>query len=209
MTNEECEMRNEKRKLRDEDWIPVKCWDRSTEKWRNSMNSHSTFLILDCDGGELVMDGQDANKQSRRNVVQAKSFDFALRIIQLIRRLQRERRDDVLAKQLLRSGTSIGANIEEAVAAQSKKDFHSKTHIAMKEARETHYWLRLIHCSALEGGPEMEALLQDCKELVTILSSITLTTRQNLMAKKPRTPSPSDNSSFHIPHSTFDSGGPP
>jgi len=78
------------------------------------------------------------------NVIQQKSYAFALRIIQLYRYLAQEKKEFVLAKQILRSGTAIGANVEEAIGAQSKKDFLSKMAIAYKEARETKYWLRLL-----------------------------------------------------------------
>jgi four helix bundle protein len=148
-----------------------------------------------------MIDGQINNKQSRRNVVQEKSFDFALEIIRLSRRLQSDRTGSLLSRQLVRSGTSIGANIEEAIAAQSKKDFLAKMHIAMKEARETHYWLRLICKSGLTTTPEIDALLRHCAELVTILGAITLTTRRNLTLNKSLSSSDYDNSSFHIPHS--------
>lgn len=77
------------------------------------------------------------NELARRNIVLEKSFDFAVGIVRTARRLQLDRREWVLSKQLIRSGTSIGANIEEAIAAQSKKDFLSKMSIALKEARET------------------------------------------------------------------------
>ncbi|TLY19169.1 MAG: four helix bundle protein, partial [Nitrospirae bacterium] len=79
------------------------------------------------------------NESARRNVVLEKSFAFAVGIVKTGRRLQLDRREWVLSKQLIRSGTSIGANIEEAIAAQSKKDFLSKMSISLKEARETHY----------------------------------------------------------------------
>jgi four helix bundle protein len=81
---------------------------------------------------------------TRDNIVQQKSYAFALSILKLARGLQLEQKEWVLSKQLLRSGTSIGANIEEAVAAQSKRDFLSKMSIALKEARETHYRLRIL-----------------------------------------------------------------
>jgi len=120
------------------------------------------------------------NESARRNVVLEKSFAFAVSIVKTGRRLQLEQREWVLSKQLIRSGTSIGANIEEAIAAQSKKDFLSKMSIALKEARETHYWLRVIRDSGLADGVEAEANIPACQELVRLLSSITLTTRENL-----------------------------
>ena len=120
------------------------------------------------------------NESVKRNVVLEKSFAFAVGIVKTGRCLQLDQREWVLSKQLIRSSTSIGANIEEAMAAQSKKDFLSKMSIALKEARETHYWLRAIRDSGLANGVEMEARLPACQELVRLLSSITLTTRENL-----------------------------
>ena len=78
------------------------------------------------------------------NLIQQKSFAFALRTVHLYRYLTNEKKEFVLAKQVLRSGTSVGANIEEAIGAQSQKDFLSKISIAYKEARETKYWLNLL-----------------------------------------------------------------
>ena len=80
----------------------------------------------------------------KNNIIQIKSYDFAVKIVNLYRYLSREKREIVLSKQLLRSGTSIGANIEEAIGGQSRKDFYAKLTIAYKEARETHYWIRLL-----------------------------------------------------------------
>ncbi len=114
----------------------------------------------------------------KENILQTKSFDFALQIIQLYRKLQDER-EYVLSKQLLRSGTSIGANIEEACAGQSRKDFLSKMSIASKEARETKYWLRLLQASKIaDVNVSNELALVD--ELIRILTSIVKTTSENL-----------------------------
>jgi four helix bundle protein len=79
-----------------------------------------------------------------QNVIQQKSYDFAIRIVNLYKYLATEKKELVLSKQILRSGTSIGANVEEAIGAQSDKDFLNKLSIAYKEARETHYWIRLL-----------------------------------------------------------------
>jgi four helix bundle protein len=116
-----------------------------------------------------------------RNVVQEKSFSFALRTVKLYRYLSEEKREYVLAKQLLRSGTSIGANVEEAIGGQSEKDFYAKLTIAYKEARETHYWLRLLHQSDYLDAVEAESILTDCDELLKLLGSIlkTLRTKNN------------------------------
>ncbi len=89
-----------------------------------------------------------------------------------------QHKEYVLSKQILRSGTSIGANIEEAIGGQSKKDFRAKIFISYKEARETHYWIRLIKDSELISRQLADSLLEDCQELKKILSSILLTLNQ-------------------------------
>jgi len=111
--------------------------------------------------GELVL--------NKVNVVRDKSFDFALKIIDLYKYLRYEKKEYVMSKQLLRSGTSIGANIEEAQAGQSRKDFISKMSIASKEARETHYWLQLLKHS---GFISKDETIKDCEELIRLLTSI-------------------------------------
>lgn len=78
------------------------------------------------------------------NIVQVKSYNFAIRIVELYKYLSSEKKEFILSKQLLRSGTSIGANIEEAIGGQSRKDFFAKLTIAYKEARESHYWIRIL-----------------------------------------------------------------
>jgi len=80
----------------------------------------------------------------KKNILKEKSYQFSLRVIKLFKYLNKEKHEYILGKQILRSGTSIGANIEEGIAAQSIKDFIAKMSIAFKEAKETHYWLRLI-----------------------------------------------------------------
>jgi four helix bundle protein len=110
----------------------------------------------------------------RNNIVQQKSFDFALTIIRLYKQLQ-EKREFVVSRQLLRSGTSIGANVEEANAGQSRRDFLSKMSVASKEARETKYWLRLLHQSRLTDV-DVSTELSQVEELIRILTSIVKTT---------------------------------
>jgi four helix bundle protein len=112
------------------------------------------------------------------NVVLEKSYGFALGVIRLSSFLQREEREFVLSRQLVRSGTSIGANIEEAQAAQTRKDFHSMMCRAEKEARESHYWLRLIRDSFPAAPEESISLLEAASELKRILSAITKTTKE-------------------------------
>lgn len=110
------------------------------------------------------------------NVIQEKSFQFALAVIDLYCRI-REEREFVLSRQVLRSGTSIGANVEEAIAGQSRKDFISKVSIATKEARETVYWLRLLQESSLVTIDASKELAR-AKELLRILTSIVMTAKQ-------------------------------
>ncbi len=80
----------------------------------------------------------------KNNIIQRKSYDFAIRIVRIYKYLCEEKKEYTLSKQLLRSGTSIGANVEEAIGGQSEKDFFAKLTIAYKEARETKYWIRLL-----------------------------------------------------------------
>ncbi|MBU1635101.1 four helix bundle protein [bacterium] len=108
----------------------------------------------------------------KNNVIQDKSYSFALRIVKLYQFLVNERKEFVLSKQILRSGTSIGANVEEAIGGQSEKDFKSKMTIAYKEARETHYWLRLLRDSDYLSKENTKIILSDCDEILKILGSI-------------------------------------
>jgi len=114
----------------------------------------------------------------KENVILDKSFDFALKIIEIYRYLVDERREFVLSKQLLRSGTSIGANCQESISAQSRKDFISKLSVALKEARETHYWLRLLKASGYIS--EKQDLSAEIDEIIRILSSIIISTKKNV-----------------------------
>ena len=114
------------------------------------------------------------------NPISEKSYSFALRIIQLYKHLVEEKKEFTLSKQLLRSGTSIGANVEEAIGAQSKKDFLAKMYISYKEARETHYWLRLLKDSNYIEKRLAESFLSDIEEIIKLLSSITKTTKEKL-----------------------------
>jgi four helix bundle protein len=117
-----------------------------------------------------VLEGIVAEAQS--NPVREKSFDFALEIIGLCRELQ-DSREYVISKQLMRSGTSIGANIEEAVSAESRRDFLHKMNLALKEARESHYWLRLLNASDIETRCDLKGRLAIADELIRLLVSIT------------------------------------
>jgi four helix bundle protein len=113
------------------------------------------------------------------NAVQIKSYDFALRIIKVYKYLSQERKEFVLSKQLLRSGTSIGANIEESIGGQSKADFFAKITIAYKETRESKYWIRLLRDSEYLTNEQSEDLLKDVEELLKIIGSIQKTVRNS------------------------------
>lgn len=106
------------------------------------------------------------------NPIQIKSYQFALRVIKLYKYLIEEKREFILSKQILRSGTSIGANVEEAIGGQSKADFIAKLQIALKESRETHYWIRLLIDSNYLDNKLGKSVLDDCEELLKLLSSI-------------------------------------
>jgi four helix bundle protein len=113
------------------------------------------------------------------NVVQTKSYDFALRIVKVYKYLSQEKKEFVLSKQLLRSGTSIGANIEESIGGQSKADFFAKITIAYKETRESKYWIRLLRDSEYLTNEQSEDLLKDVEELLKIIGSIQKTVRNS------------------------------
>ena len=117
--------------------------------------------------------------EDRQNVIKEKSYRFALSILKLSEILG-EQRDYVLQKQILRSGTSIGANVEEALGGQSKKDFHMKISIAYKEARETKYWLRLLHDSEKISKEIIMPYLQDIEAIIRILAKIKITVQENI-----------------------------
>jgi four helix bundle protein len=109
------------------------------------------------------------------NIIQEKSFAFAVRAVKLFKYLQEEKREFVLSKQFLRSATSIGANVEESIGGQSDKDFLSKLSIAYKEARETMYWLKLLQATDYLTQSEAESMLTDAEELCKILGKIQVT----------------------------------
>ena len=119
-----------------------------------------------------------SNDYDKDNIVLNKSFDSALEIIELYKILK-SKNEFVISKQLLRSGTSIGANVEEATAAQSKKDFATKMSIASKEARETRYWLRLLNKSKLVEY-DYKNYLNKIDELIRIITAIVKTAQSNL-----------------------------
>ncbi len=115
----------------------------------------------------------------RENIIKEKTYAFALRVIKLYNYLIETNKEYVLSKQILRSGTSIGANVEEAIGGHSKKDFIARIQIAYKEAREVHYWLRLLRDSNYIDDKLAESLLSDCEEIVAILTAILKTSKDN------------------------------
>ena len=107
-----------------------------------------------------------------------KSMEFAVRVVNLYKYLIQNHSEYVLSKQLLRSGTSIGANVREAKYAQSRADFLAKMYIAFKEAAESAYWIELLEKTEYLTHTQSKSMLDDCNELIKILSSITKTTRE-------------------------------
>ena len=114
------------------------------------------------------------------NIILAKSLDFSVRIVRLYQYLRDEKREYVLSKQLLRSGTSIGANAHEANDAISRNDFLNKMYVALKECAETLYWLQLLNRTDYLNDIEYDSIREDCAELRRILSSITKSTKEGL-----------------------------
>ena len=113
------------------------------------------------------------------NVVLDKSFDFAVRIVNLYKHLRYTIDERVLSTQVLKSGTSIGANIREALRSSSRKDFVAKMNISLKEAYETEYWLELLYRTEYISKKEYDSIFPQCRELTNILSQIILTTKAN------------------------------
>ena len=115
----------------------------------------------------------DDNKRAKQRDIQERGFSFACRIVKLYKFLAKQRGGgEVLGRQVLRSGTSIGANLEGAAAAQSKADFVSKYSIALKEARETHYWLRLLKETEVISAERLNGLTNESNQLVANLTTI-------------------------------------
>jgi four helix bundle protein len=119
--------------------------------------------------------------EGKDNIIVQKSYAFALQIVQLYKSLV-EKKEFVLSKQILRCGTSIGANVHEAIGSESKKDFIHKLGIALKESRETSYWLNLLKDSEYISKDEFNKLSNLCDEIVRILNSIILTTKERYLS---------------------------
>ena len=121
---------------------------------------------------ENIMKTQD-------NIIETKSFDFAIKIINLYKIIVYNKNERTLATQILRSGTSIGANVTEAQKGQSKADFYAKMNVALKEANETYYWLRLLSETDYISNKEFINLENDIKEIISILVAITKQQKTN------------------------------
>ena len=118
------------------------------------------------------------------NIIDKKSKVFALRIIAMYKYLTEHHKEFVISKQVLRAGTSIGANVREGEVSQSEADFLSKMYIAYKEANETHYWLELLYASEYIYKDSYVSICNDCEELLKLLSSITKTQKEKILSQK-------------------------
>ena len=117
-------------------------------------------------------------KYKEDNIVAAKSYAFAIRCVKLYKYLCEEKHDFVIGKQLMRSGTSIGANVKEAMRGVSKADFTAKMSIALKEASESEFWIELLRDTEYVTEQQAESILSDCHELLKLLMSIIKTSKQ-------------------------------
>ena len=139
------------------------------QMWVCDLVMSQTFFEWIIENGELRI---------MANVVEEKSFLFAIRIVRLYQYLHSKKKEFVLSKQLLRSGTSIGANVAEAQQAQSRADFLSKINIALKEAAETEYWLRLLRATDYMAEKEFRSIYDDCEQVKKLLVSIVKSTKE-------------------------------
>ena len=117
--------------------------------------------------------------EGKDNVIVDKSKVFAIRIIRLYQYLTKEKHEHILSKQLLRSGTSIGANVKEAIRGQSKADFYAKLNISLKEASESEYWLELLYETEYIDKKQFDSLHNNVQELIKLLVAITKTQKNN------------------------------
>lgn len=122
------------------------------------------------------LNSNNSSSYSNKSIVESKSFSFAIRIVNLYKYLTDDKKEYVLSKQILKSGTSIGANISEALQGQSRKDFLMKMNIALKECSETKYWLRLLSATNYIDDNQANSIMKDCTELEKMLTSIVKTT---------------------------------
>lgn len=123
-------------------------------------------------------------KELEDNVTFTKALDFSVRIVNLYKYLRDEKNETVMSKQILRSGTSIGANISEALAAESKDDFIHKFYISFKEGNESKYWLLLLHRTGYITDKQFDSLVGDCQELRKLMGAIIRTAKKNKDSNK-------------------------
>ena len=116
---------------------------------------------------------------AKESVLKEKSYAFAIRVINLAKFLREEKKEFILSKQIVRCGTSVGGNIEEASGAQSNNDFIAKLHISLKEAKETHYWVRLLRDTEYISKEQAQSLIDDIDEIITILTKSLKTVKSN------------------------------
>lgn len=119
----------------------------------------------------------------KKSILRDTSYQFAVRVVKLGKFLREEKQEYILSKQIVRSGTSIGANIEEASGAQSVNDFIAKFHISLKECKETHYWIRLLRDCDYIDSPQTESLLTDLQHIIVLLTKSLKTAKENNAAK--------------------------
>ena len=156
-------------------------WTKCFINWHEEQKEGNNYKLT-MENGKLTMinNYKKINMESKPNPVATKSYAFALNIIKTYKFLIEQSKEYVLSKQLLRSGTAIGALIKEAEHAQSKADFLNKMNVALKEANETEYWLVLLKDSDYIKQEQFIPLNNDCKELIRLLISIVKTSKQNL-----------------------------
>ena len=116
----------------------------------------------------------------KQNIIAEKSVAFAVRIVNLSRYLKTQKTESILLNQILRSGTSIAANVQEATMSMSKKEFYSKMSVSLKEARETNFWLKVLYETQTLKDKEFESMSRECEEIEKILFSILKTMRNNV-----------------------------
>ncbi|MDR1094096.1 MAG: four helix bundle protein [Clostridiales bacterium] len=114
----------------------------------------------------------------KESIIQQKSFAFAIRIVNLYRYLAEEKKEHIISKQLMRSGTGIGANIAESLRGASKKDFSNKMNIALKEANESEYWLELLRATEYLDEAQYKSMIEDCAEINKMLIAIVRTSNK-------------------------------
>ena len=131
-----------------------------------------TFWLHKLEGELRINNYEFRDRVATKNIIQEKTYRFSVKVINVIKDIRVENKEFILTNQLIRSATSIGANVEESIGGQSDKDFLHKISIAYKEARETKYWLRLLKDTLYLNGNTADQLLDDCEEILRILGSI-------------------------------------